>query len=162
MDIKKLNQVYNQNKLLDTMFAKVYGNSIDIIEKNKLELLVELGELANESKCFKYWSKKEANRELVLEEYADTLLMVFYFFNQFNISLDEEFPRENNYDIVNEFMDLFNLISRLKDEYTKDLIKEIFVNMLRLGTLLGFSIDEIIESSLKKIKIDMKRFEIDY
>ena len=44
-----------ENKIkLDEYFIKEYGNSEDIILKNKLELLVELGELANESKCFKY------------------------------------------------------------------------------------------------------------
>lgn len=39
-----------------------------------LSLLVELGELANSTRCFKYWSNKGSeSRERVLDEYADGL-----------------------------------------------------------------------------------------
>lgn len=162
MNILDFNDIYNENKKLDKIFLENYGNSEDIVLKNKLELLVELGELCNESKCFKYWSRKEANRELVLEEYADVLLMIFYFFREFDISLTEEFPIENNLDLIDEFIYLFNIISRLKDEYNKDILKDIFVNTLRLGKLLKFSEKEIISNCLNKINIDKERFNIDY
>ena len=162
MNILDFNDVYNENKKLDKIFLENYGNSEDIILKNKLELLVELGELCNESKCFKYWSRKEANRELVLEEYADVLLMIFYFFRELDISLTEGFPSENNLNLIDEFIYLFNIISRLKDEYNKDILKDIFVNTLRLGKLLKFSEEEIISNCLNKINIDKERFNIDY
>lgn len=162
MDLKKYEKLYEENKKLDYLFIEHYGKNEDIILKNKLELLVELGELANETKCFKYWSKKEANHELVLEEYADTLLMVLYFFRELNIKLDENFPKINDNDIIHEFIFLYNLISKLDKEYTKELVKEIFINLLYLGKLIGLKDEEIIDSSLKKIEIDRKRFDINY
>src|SRR5579875_4105332 len=37
-----------------------------------LALLVELGELANETRCFKFWSIKPASpKEVILEEFVD-------------------------------------------------------------------------------------------
>ena len=158
MKISDFEKVYIENKKIDEYFIKDYGNSEDIILKNKLELLVELGELANESRCFKYWVDKPVNHELVLFEYADVLVMILYFFNVFNISLDEEFPEENNFLVIDEFMYLYEQLSRFNKEYTKDIIKDIFVNFIRLGKLLNLSADEIIDTCLKKININKERF----
>jgi len=155
-------EVYNQNKSLDQLFINAYGNSNEIITKNKLELLVELGELANESKCFKYWSKKSPDKNLVLEEYADCLLMIFYFMREFDIELNETFPNTDNNNIIDQFLVLYKLTSNLLNQYTKELIKEIFVQMINLGKLLNLSDKEIIASCFNKIKIDKQRFEIDY
>ena len=64
--MKFLEEVYQKNKELDEIFINKYS-SIDkeMYKKNKIELLVEIGELANETKCFKYWTNKEPNRELI-------------------------------------------------------------------------------------------------
>ena len=162
MDILKFNKVYDENKKLDSLFIQLYDNSEDIILKNKLELLVELGELANETKCFKYWSKKMPNKDLVLEEYADTLLMVFYFFRELDIDLMDVFPNPIKEDINNKFITLYKLMSIFREEYTKDIIKEIFINLLDLGNLLKLTDNEIIYSCLNKIEIDKQRFTTNY
>ena len=45
-----------------------------LIERKLLALLVEVGELANETRCFKFWSSKpKAADETILEEYVDGL-----------------------------------------------------------------------------------------
>lgn len=150
--------LYENNIKLDECFIKEYGNSEDIILKNKLELLVELGELANESKCFKYWLHKPVNRDLVLLEYADVFLMILYFFRELDISLNEEFPNENDLNIINEFMYLYDSFTRFNKEYSKDVIKDAFVNFIRLGKLLNLSTDEVIDSCNKKININKERF----
>lgn len=162
MNVLKYEKVYEENKKLDKVFIETYGNSDEIILKNQVELLVELGEFVNETKCFKYWSKKEANKELVLEEYADTLLMIFYFFRELNISLLDNFPKESNERINSLIIRLYNLCSKFHYEYTQNIIKEIFVNLLKVGELLNFTDDEIISACLKKINIDKERFKIDY
>ena len=66
--MKFLSEVYKKNNELDDIFISKYSSDKEMFKKNKIELLVEIGELANETKCFKYWSKKEPVRELVLEE----------------------------------------------------------------------------------------------
>ena len=48
-----------------------------------LACMVELGEYANETRCFKHWSKKEASeKEVRLEEYVDVLHFIFSIANQ--------------------------------------------------------------------------------
>ena len=155
--------IYDKNKELDLMFLKEYGNSQEIIDKNKLELLVELGELANETKCFKYWSVKLPDRDKVLEEYANVMLMILYFFNILEVSLDEEFPKLNeDIDILEQFTLLFGLGAKLREKYNKEIMKEIFVNLLNLGYILKFTNQDIIDGCLKKIIINKKRFEVEY
>ena len=158
MKVIDFEKVYIENKKIDEYFIKDYGNSEDIILKNKLELLVELGELANETRCFKYWVNKPVNHELVLFEYADVLVMILYFFNVINISLEEEYPKENDLDLLNEFMYLYEQLSKFNKEYTKDIIKDIFINFIRLGKLLNLNSNEIIDTCLKKININIERF----
>ena len=157
MDVKIFEKIYEENKKLDKIFYELYGNSDEIMLKNKLELLVELGELANETKCFKYWTNKLPNRDMVLEEYADCMLMVFYMFNDLDVSLDEEFiePKEN--DIIKQFMYLFEITSKINREYNKKIVKEIFINLVYLGHLLEFTDEDIISGCMRKIEINIKR-----
>ena len=153
--------VYKKNKELDEKFNSLYNmNDFNIIRKNKLELLVELGELANETKCFKYWSSKDINNEDLREEYADCLIMVLCFFNMYNINLDENFVIPKiKYDVVDLFGHLYKLCSEFYHEDNRDLIKLIFVNFIELGHLLKLTDDEIIEVCLMKINKNFERFE---
>ncbi len=42
--------------------------------KRDLALTIELAELANETRCFKYWSSKgPSEREVILEEFVDSI-----------------------------------------------------------------------------------------
>ncbi len=46
----------------------------NLTERKLLAFQVELGELANETRCFKFWSLKESSpKEKILEEYVDGL-----------------------------------------------------------------------------------------
>ena len=56
----KLENIYTETKHLNELFSQQYDiKSPEIIRKYKLELLVEFGELANETRCFKFWSKRQ-------------------------------------------------------------------------------------------------------
>ena len=54
-----LTNIYKITKRLDEQFALHYNDNQEMVRKNRLELLVELGELAKETRCFKYWSIKK-------------------------------------------------------------------------------------------------------
>lgn len=46
----------------------------ELLDKTTLALLVEVGELANATCCFKHWSVKgPESRERLLDEYSDIL-----------------------------------------------------------------------------------------
>lgn len=155
--------IYKVTKRLDSMFAERYNHDKEIVRKNRLELLVELGELANETRCFKYWSKKQTGeKEKVLEEYIDCLFMTLYFCNTNGISLDEEFPESLNGDVIDTFMTLFKYASSLKSKPNKETIKKILVELDHLAKLLGFTIEDLERITKTKNDIIEERFNSEY
>lgn len=67
-----------QKQLDDTICDKLNIGKSELKIKRKLALQVELGELANEVRCFKYWSKKKLSDDaVILEEMADCLHFIF-------------------------------------------------------------------------------------
>jgi len=76
-----LKELYEkQNKLDEYIVKKSLGTSFnhnsksDFLSDRLLALFVEVGEFANKTRCFKYWSKKpEDSKPEMLEEYVDML-----------------------------------------------------------------------------------------
>lgn len=72
-----LDNLYDAQQALDKYIF--FKNEIDLSNSNILEdillgMIVEVSELANNTKCFKHWSKKGADpRAKQLEEYVDVL-----------------------------------------------------------------------------------------
>ena len=158
MDYMTFNDVYKANKELDEMFNVSFPD-VEMVKKNKLELLVEIGELANETRYFKYWSNKPIDIDLVKMEYADCIIITLYFFNIMNIDLDEEFKEIDEYNKVDIFGRLYKLASDFYYDDDKELIKEIFVTIINLGYLIGFSDNDIIDSCMTKINKNKGRFK---
>ena len=157
MNYIKFNDVFESNKELDAMFMDTFPDP-EMVKKNKLELLVEIGELANETRYFKYWSSKPVDMELVRGEFADCFIITLYFFNIMNIGLDEEFKEIDKYDKVDIFARLYKLASDFYYDDSKDIIKEIFATIINLGYLIGFTDQDIIDACLTKINKNKSHF----
>ncbi len=152
--------LYEENKKLDSMFHVLYNNfDKDIIEKNIVELLVELGELANETRCFKYWSNKApSSKEIIMDEYADCVIMALYFCNMVKIEMEDDFKIVSEKNIITQFKLLFKLVSSLNNNLDKQIIKDIFSNLINLGKILNFTEKEIIDGCILKINRNKERF----
>ena len=157
MNYIKFNEIYEANKELDKMFDNAFTDP-EMVKKNKLELLVEIGELANETRYFKYWSNKPIDIELVKGEYADCLIMTLYFFNIMKIDLSEEFENIEDYNKVDIFARLYKLASDYYYSDDKNIIKEIFATLINLGYIIGFNDNEIIDACLTKINKNKSYF----
>ncbi len=157
MNYKVFNEVYKANKELDEMFNNTFPDP-EMYKKNKLELLVEIGELANETRYFKYWSNKPIDLELVKGEYADCIIITLYFFNIMNISLDDDFKKIEKYNKIDIFARLYKLASDFYYNDNEELIKEIFVTIINLGYLIGFDDDLIKEACITKINKNKSNF----
>lgn len=157
MNYTEFNDVFKANKELDEMFNNTFPDS-EMVKKNKLELLVEIGELANETRYFKYWSNKPIDIDLVKGEYADCIIITLYFFNIMGISLDDEFKTIEQYDKIDIFGRLYKLASEFYYNDDKDIIKEIFVTIINLGYLIGFNNQDIIEACFNKINKNKNNF----
>ena len=159
------NDIYNRNKKLDDIFMKKYFNiESKYYEKNCLELIVELCELANETKCFKYWTVKKPNKELVLEEFADSLMMILYMFNTYNIDKIDFIDIDMSDDILESFNYLIRMCTLLmdKDNINEKFLKEIFTRLIHIGKLLDLSDKEIVDACNKKILKQEERLNNNY
>ena len=163
--MKEYNDIYRKNKKLDDIFMNKYMDTeSSYYEKNCLELIVEIGELANESKCFKYWTVKKPDKELVLEEFADTLLMVLYMFNTYNVDSVSIIDVDMSLNVLVEFNILIRMCTNLmnKEDINELYLKEIFTRLIHSGKLLGLNDNEIIDACYKKIFKNEERLNSNY
>src|SRR5690625_3503887 len=67
--------LFEMQQKLDTYIKDNHNlENENLFDKKILALLVELGEIANETRCFKFWSTKEPNSiDIILEEYVDNI-----------------------------------------------------------------------------------------
>ena len=156
----KWQEIYKNNRKLDSIFNEKYTNDIEIYQKNCIELLVELGEFINETKCFKYWSVKKPDRDKVLEEYADCMTMALYFMNGQELdNLPKPFETENILELINY---IFKRVTELLHNKDDNLPKEILVNILHIKDYLDIDEDEIINACKKKQDIILERLNTNY
>jgi dimeric dUTPase (all-alpha-NTP-PPase superfamily) len=127
-------------------------------EKRLLALLVEVGEMINETKTFKFWSKKpSAEKPIILDEYADGL--------HFLLSLSIEVQsKQHHYQIATitktltqATLDVFLAISALCQSFTTQALENSFQHYLNLIPLLGFTSEEVVEAYFKKLGVNYTR-----
>ncbi|WP_404427280.1 dUTP diphosphatase [Ureibacillus chungkukjangi] len=153
------------------------------LNKRILALLVELGELANEWRGFKFWSndqkpriqvitnnpdKTDKNkpwviRNLVLEEYVDCLHFLLSIGNMLNIKkvLPSALPDEEVLDLFNY---LFHHIHLLRDVECQGIhfYSMVFREFVMLGEKLGFSWEEVEQAYFEKNKTNHERQNTGY
>ncbi|WP_153127453.1 dUTP diphosphatase [Peribacillus tepidiphilus] len=157
MNYKKL---FQMQRALDQHIESNHAlQSENVTDKKILALLVELGELANETRCFKFWSVKgPAPREKILEEYVDGI--------HFILSLGLELGFENSVpasieasteEATVQFIKMYETIIDFKNSQTAELYVEMFKEYLQLGQILGFSANDIERAYVEKNEINFHR-----
>lgn len=123
-----------------------------------LALQVELGELANETRCFKFWSTKDSSpKAVVLEEFVDCLHFIL------SIGIDMEVediiigtegkPQSK----VAAFQEVFLSITKLVNNHDRESYTYVFNSLVSLGEVLGFKWEEIVETYLYKNRVNHQR-----
>jgi dimeric dUTPase (all-alpha-NTP-PPase superfamily) len=138
---------------------------VDTYERRIIAFLVELGELANETRCFKYWSTKmPSERNVILEEYVDGIHFLISLGNTLRIELTEEMfvAHQQELDVNKQFIELFVSISNLSSNVKVDHYNLVFNQYINLGYSLGFDLDEIYQGYLEKNKVNYERQESNY
>ncbi|MET3727558.1 dimeric dUTPase (all-alpha-NTP-PPase superfamily) [Fictibacillus halophilus] len=163
----KIVQLFSMQNKLNMRIVKEHNlDNSSLFEQRRLAFLVELGELANETRCFKYWSKRPASeKEVILEEYVDGLHFVL------SIGLDlgfKEVEMTNEVDLGEKMdkIDINTLFLTLYQSGSKSLSHEefqsFFDTFLGLGVKLGFSIKEIEEAYFAKNRVNHERQDTGY
>jgi dimeric dUTPase (all-alpha-NTP-PPase superfamily) len=124
-----------------------------------LSLLVELGELANETRCFKFWSHKPASeRNIILEEYVDGIHFLLSIGLENGIEELSIKPIKKN-TITEQFICLYNVFSLMYVYFTPRAYSEAWSAYVGLAKLLGFEWNEVEEAYGAKNTINHARQE---
>lgn len=152
-----------QQKLDDRIREQHNLEGVSLLSKKILALNVEIGELANETRCFKYWSdKKPSDKNVILEEYVDCLHFIL------TIGLEKNFTdvvvesKNFDYTLIESFSNLYIDINDFIVCSTMDHYITLFEDFLSLGKNLGFSDSDIEEGYIRKNNINHKRQDEGY
>ena len=104
--------LFTMQRELDAYIQENQSVKENVFKEKGLALLVELAELANETRCFKFWSTKgPSEREVILEEYVDSIHFILSLGIEKNLDTLEVWPiGEVEGDLTEIFMKTFNAI----------------------------------------------------
>jgi dimeric dUTPase (all-alpha-NTP-PPase superfamily) len=131
----------------------------DLLDTKILALIVEVGELANETRCFKYWSNKpSSNKETIIEEFVDGLHFILSIGLEIGLkSLELSKHDAGNNNLVNQFLEVYASIHKFNMSKTNSNYQELFKNYFYLGGLLGFTNEDIYEAYVRKNNVNFNR-----
>jgi dimeric dUTPase (all-alpha-NTP-PPase superfamily) len=162
MNIEKLMRMQEK---LDQHIESEHGLvEEDLIDRKILALLVEIGELANETRSFKFWSKKGASaKEVILEEYVDGIHFILSLgleIGMKDVDVDENHAAAN--DLNEQFLLVFKAITDFREERSVSHYFSLFNHYLTLGGILGFSSRDVFNAYAEKNKVNYERQEKGY
>ncbi|SDK84211.1 dUTP diphosphatase [Natronincola ferrireducens] len=154
-----LSQLFDIQTQLDRTIMENHGlYDKDLVPAKVLALQVELGELANETRCFKFWSKKSASlKSVILEEYVDCLhfLLSIGLDCGFHVKRFETNP--NNLDLIQEFQEVYKKSCDFLGCLNQEKYVKLFEEFLTLGEKLNFTWEEVEKAYFMKNEINHQR-----
>lgn len=162
--MNKLQELFSIQQQLDQRIVLQHGlEHKDLFENKCLALLVELGELANETRCFKHWSTKgPSSMSVILEEYVDGLHFILSLGNDKNYNHSTIQLSCSYLDLVHQFNHLYQLITSFTINPSLEQYAMMFGEFLGLGQLLGFDEKSIYNAYMDKNKENHLRQERGY
>lgn len=168
MELQQLEKLFESQRELDQEIAKKHNiNYDDLWNELLLAFVVEVGECANETRCFKFWSLKDpSEKSVILEEYADGIhfllsIGLHYGFDQ-PAELLERTLSTLQIDLTEIFLDIYRMAGILKEERLAVYYNDLFEYYFALGHALSFSNEEIIGAYYAKHEVNYRRQENGY
>ena len=128
-----------------------------------LALLVELGEFANSTRCFKYWSNKPSeSKERVLDEYADGLH--FFLSLGIDIKTDKKVYNKTRHekDLTSQIVKTYQLVSKFSIRQDDKSYIKAFQSFINISTLLGVRWSTIEKAYFNKLDENYNRQKTNY
>jgi len=178
-----LEKLFEAQKNLDEHITRKKGlEGQDLFAKKILALLVELGELANEWRGFKFWSQDQQPRTKVqvytgsgrkiegkyknplLEEYVDCLHFILSIGLELGFSEFEIRTIPQRKDVTSQFLKLMRVSQDVlfKREVEQEIYKILISEFIALGKMLGFTWEQIEEAYFAKNAVNHERQESGY
>jgi dimeric dUTPase (all-alpha-NTP-PPase superfamily) len=137
----------------------------DLFDRKVLALLVEIGELANETRSFKFWSvKPSSEKKVILEEFVDGIHFILSLgiecgFHKQSLELKEEPCTQ---DTNEQFLAIYQAVSRFQTTKTVSDYQHVFESYLQMAKLLGITYEEMEQAYIEKNEVNYKRQNQNY
>lgn len=163
-DVICLDELFPLQSGLDQEIAKIHNVTYEsTFPRRLLALLVELGEFANETRCFKYWSyKPSSSKEVILDEYVDGLHFLLSLGIPLGVISYSHRISVREKDLSTALIKVYQKASALLDEYDLEHYLSLFGDYLNILPLLGYGEEDVIKAYKAKMEINHKRQENSY
>ena len=160
----ELKELFLAQKELDATIAKNHNISYETTRHRRImACLVEIGELANATRCFKYWSNKgkEAD-DIVLDEFADGL----HFFLSLGVDIktkkDVYHLTKHKDNLTDQFLEVYHrldVFTKRQDDISYIKAFQAFLNLL---PLMNYHWSDLKKAYYKKLGVNYNRQETNY
>lgn len=155
MDFKELFQMQRE---LDAFIEQTQNIERDVFKEKGLALMVELAELANETRCFKFWSTKgPSERKVILEEFVDSIHFLLSLGNVKELALDAWPEVHVKDDLTSRFLKTQEAILTFIQQPNGNTYEAVWQYYGMLAFNLDFTLEDIIEAYLAKNKKNYER-----
>lgn len=157
-----LSKLFEMQRILDTRIVQEKElDESDLLLKKIDAFRVELHELENETKHFKYWSSKEPDQSKVLEEYVDGLHFILSIGIELNITESKLDPIKHE-SLAEQFRwvnrDAVELYEAIDCGFDLNIYYDLlFIRFIVLGEMLGFTWEQIEQAYRDKNIVNHER-----
>ena len=159
-----LSELFLLQKDLDKVIQEKHHVTYESTKVERvLSLLVEVGALANEPRCFKFWSNKGMNtKDRLLDEFSDGL----HFFLSLGVMMGVEsyshVIKEESHDLSTQLLKTYCLITDFAKSFDPKDYALAFGSFLNIMPYLSFTNEEVIEAYKKKLAVNYQRQKENY
>lgn len=159
-----LEELYRLQEDLDVEIAKNHNVSYESTHsKRLLALIVEIGELANETRCFKFWSNKGPSpKERIMDEYADGLHFLLSLGIPLHAKKLEYEMKKSNEELTLQIHQVYKSCIALLDNYDLVHYETAFQNYLNLALSIDMDANDVIASYKNKLEVNHVRQQQNY
>lgn len=143
---------FNMQKDLDDYIEKNHNLTNKNLFKEKcLALQVELSELANETRCFKFWSTKSSSaKETITEEYVDGIHFIMSLGLEQDLTYTKQVIGKGEKILTDQFIKIYKYIIDFMESPNEKHYHNLFKGYLQLGELLNITEAELQDAYIKK------------
>lgn len=140
-------QLFEKQRQLDRFIEENQQVQKDVFAEKGLALLVELSELANETRCFKFWSTKgPSKRAVLLEEYVDSVHFMLSLGNMRGFLLEEWPFLKVKQKLTEAFLNATQTILTFLHHQTEENYRAMWEQYSIIAYNLDFSIDDVLHA----------------
>jgi dimeric dUTPase (all-alpha-NTP-PPase superfamily) len=160
----KTENMFTLQKELDGRIENEHGlKKENLVQEKILALQVEIGELANETRCFKFWSLKPPSaKNVIVEEYVDGLHFILSLGIAFGYESNEVTALPEEVGLTERFLQVFDEIAGFRQHSNKQKYETLFSSYLALGKELGFSAEDVLHAYESKNEVNHVRQDTGY